>query len=620
VKLSINLLAAAASCALATSGLAQDLNDTVATQWIDEIEVEAKRVALDAPAGTYASAVTVLRFDPSIELQTRGLAEGQADVTVQGSLFENIGFKIGALTIVDPQTGHYAAGLPIDPALLSAPEVHTGINNATGGFNSSIATVAYGIPTIQRGGALRIGAGSDNLHNQSLRAAWVRDDTGGAHVALQGSIAFSDGDGSVANGDHSFERYNLHLQSATDDSQSDIIFAYQDKFFGWPGAYTGFETLAETDHTKTTLLVATHRARTENASFEVGGYFRKLVDDYDFDRTTQESAVTGAFDHQTRVYGMGAQGAIQRGSWDWRYAVQLMSDELVRSTDLTEGRFDSRDYATLSLTPSLILVNTPDRKVTLTAGVSVDLSNRDDNEVSPMLGAEFFYPTQSGARYLTFEYAGSSQLPGYTALNSRPSGLFGGNARLGRERAGQTTITMGYHSGTRTTKLAIFYRRDRDLVDWTYSSGAPFSRQANDVNINVLGAQLLFSESWNDLSITAAYNFLDKDSDYGGATVDASFYALNFARHRATLAVQYPITDDIELRLDNEYRLQESNPLRTSSAESYLASASLIWAPSGDRGFRFSSSVENLTDEDFQQFPGTPASGRQLSLNLHYDW
>ena len=179
---------------------------------------------------------------------------------------------------------------------------------------------------------------------------------------------------------------------------------------------------------------------------------------------------------------------------------------------------------------------------------------------------------------------------------------------------------MGYHSGTRTTKLAIFYRRDRDLVDWTYSSGAPFSRQANDVNINVLGAQLLFSESWNDLSITAAYNFLDKDSDYGGATVDASFYALNFARHRATLAVQYPITDDIELRLDNEYRLQESNPLRTSSAESYLASASLIWAPSGDRGFRFSSSVENLTDEDFQQFPGTPASGRQLSLNLHYDW
>ena len=102
--------------------------------------------------------------------------------------------------------------------------------------------------------------------------------------------------------------------------------------------------------------------------------------------------------------------------------------------------------------------------------------------------------------------------------------------------------------------------------------------------------------------------------------MDASFYALNFARHRATLAVQYPITDDIELRLDNEYRLQESNPLRTSSAESYLASASLIWAPSGDRGFRFSSSVENLTDEDFQQFPGTPASGRQLSLNLHYDW
>ena len=62
-------------------------------EWIEEIEVKAKRVALDNPAGTYAATVTALRFDPSVELQIRGLAEGQADVTTRGSLFENIGFK-----------------------------------------------------------------------------------------------------------------------------------------------------------------------------------------------------------------------------------------------------------------------------------------------------------------------------------------------------------------------------------------------------------------------------------------------------------------------------------------------------------------------------------------------
>lgn len=44
---------------------------------------------------------------------------------MRGGLFENTGFKTGAVTVTDPQTGHYAAELPIEPALLSLPEIHT---------------------------------------------------------------------------------------------------------------------------------------------------------------------------------------------------------------------------------------------------------------------------------------------------------------------------------------------------------------------------------------------------------------------------------------------------------------------------------------------------------------
>ena len=113
---------------------------------------------------------------------------------------------------------------------------------------------------------------------------------------------------------------------------------------------------------------------------------------------------------------------------------------------------------------------------------------------------------------------------------------------------------------------------------------------------------------------------MDKNPNYGDASVDASFYALNFARHRATIAVQYKLTDKIEFHLDNEFRLQKENPLRATSAKSYLASASIIFVPDAINGLTISASAENITDEDFQQFPGTPASGRQVSLNLQYDW
>jgi hypothetical protein len=78
------------------------LADRVAeTEEITEITVSARRIANLRPAGSYASAATILRFDPLTELQARGLAEGQSDVTVRGGVFENTGFKLGAVTVMD---------------------------------------------------------------------------------------------------------------------------------------------------------------------------------------------------------------------------------------------------------------------------------------------------------------------------------------------------------------------------------------------------------------------------------------------------------------------------------------------------------------------------------------
>jgi hypothetical protein len=223
---------------------------------LSEITVKATRVANDSPASSYATAATALRFDPLTELQSRGIAEGQSDVTVRGGLFENTGFKLGAMTVMDPQTGHYVAELPVDPAFMSVPTIYKGIDSAIDGFNSAIATVSYGIARVEDEGFLALGAGSDNLNYQSLRFGNVSRMASGGDFGVALSLARSEGDGSIDFGDHEFARANLQLQHATADSQSDVILAYQDKFFGWPGAYTGFASLPETDDTQTTHVVA----------------------------------------------------------------------------------------------------------------------------------------------------------------------------------------------------------------------------------------------------------------------------------------------------------------------------------------------------------------------------
>ena len=465
-----------------------------------------------------------------------------------------------------------------------------------------------------------LGAGSDDLNFQSLRWAIDGSREAGVDYALQLSAAFSEGDGSVDNGDHEFERYNLQFQHADSDSQSDLILAYQDKFYGWPGAYTGFPTLAETDHTKTTLLLGNHRQQTGSGWWEASGFYRELDDDYDFDRTTQESGAPGSFDHETRVYGAGVHGEVGRGDWIWKYAAQATADELVRSTDLTEGDFDSRSYLAISVVPEIDVSLDADRSVVLRTGFSLDVSSEDDNEILPVVGITLSRDTGGDRSFISLDYAATSQVPGYTVLKSRPAGLFGGNANLGRERADELSLVLGRESRDWYGTITAFFRQDDDLVDWTYESGAPFARQANAVDIEVFGLQLLFSKSWQNVDLVAGYSYMDKDENYLSDTVDASYYALNFARHRATLALRIDISDRLELRLDNEYREQQANPLRASSDSAFINSATLAWRPINGRGLGVALAADNIGDDDFQQFPGTPAVGQQVSLSVRYDW
>ncbi len=614
------ILPAILACTFLHTGIVAAADADTGDDELSEIIVNASRVANDRPAGTYAALATALRFDPLTELQSRGLAEGQSDVAVRGGIFENTGFVVGAVTVLDPQTGHYTAGLPLDPAILAAPIVLLGIDNAVAGFNANIATISYAFAALEDGGDVILGAGTDDLRFLSLRAAKSRTLSSGAELGAALSLASSSGDGTLPNGDHDFERYNLHIQRTSDTAQTDLVLSYQDKFYGWPGAYTGFATLPETDHTKTTFILANHRKSTSRGWWEVGAYFRNLDDDYDFNRTTEECCEPGSFEHETRVYAVGFQGAIQSGVVDWRYGGQLTADELVRSTDLTNAPFTERTYMRLSVVPTIDIANESGRTITLRVGATFDASNQDSNAVSPLIGATIRKDTASGSRYLGLEYAATTQLPGYTALGSPPTGLFGGNPTLGREEARQLSLLAGMESSNWNVSATIFYREDEDLTDWTYSTAQPFSRQANAVDLDVGGIELLASRFWAPVDLVFGYTFLDKDSDYGLALVDGSFYALNYARHRATLALRYRMTDRLELLVDSEYRVQEDNPLRTGSETAFLTSIALAWPPAAGRGFGIALVADNVTDSDYEFFPGTPAVGTQVSLSVSYDW
>lgn len=258
--------------------------------------------------------------------------------------------------------------------------------------------------------------------------------------------------------------------------------------------------------------------------------------------------------------------------------------------------------------------------LTLRLGATFDASNRDDNALLPLLGLTWAHTDTAGVDKISIDYAATSQLPGYTALNSGVNGLFGGNPTLGRARADTLSLAFDRQRAEWHANVTIFSRRDDDLVDWTYLSGAPFARQANAVDIDVVGVELALSRQWQAVTLVAGYNYLDKQADYGVGSVDASFYALNYARHRLTLAVLARPSDRITLRWDNELRDQADNALRTGNHRAYATSMAFEWSPLFADRLTASLIGDNLTNSNFEEFPGTPAARRRLSLKLRYLW
>ena len=117
-----------------------------------------------------------------LDVQARNLAEGQADIAIRGGIFENTGFRIGGAALYDPQTGHYSAEIPVAPAMISAPRILTGVDNALGGFNADVGTIAYDWQRIRARGEMTVAAGQyDSYARQPLPRGRERHARGRPH-------------------------------------------------------------------------------------------------------------------------------------------------------------------------------------------------------------------------------------------------------------------------------------------------------------------------------------------------------------------------------------------------------------------------------------------------------
>jgi hypothetical protein len=586
---------------------------------LPKVTVNSPRVANQVPAGAMAMPVSALRFEPQVDIQGRNLAEGQSDVTIRGGIFENTGFKLGAITLLDPQTGHYFAEIPVAPAMLGTPEIVTGANLALSATNSTVGAVAYGWRPVLTTGALSLAWGSNGHWRTEAYQGLARDaQVGRWQFASDVAVAHSESNGSIPFGEHRFDRVNLRLQLAGNGSQTDLFAGYQAKFFGWPNLYTPFNS-NETENLQTVLIALNHRSDLSGGDFfEAGVFYRRNKDDYAFNRFAAVGAVH-PFQHTTWVTGAAVSGRRMLGELALNARAEVLADEL-RSTSLTFGSFQSRTLTKLGFVPGKSWRTADGNRTILKVGATYDDTNRGVASLAPVVevAREFSSAT---LRRIYASYTKTTQTPTYTALNSNSAaGLFRGNPTLGRESSRNFEVGASGAVAGWSAEVAAFFRRDDALVDWTFRHGVT-ARTANPVDIAVGGAEAVVRRSWATADVVLGYTVLTKDADYRGAAVDASFYALNYARHRFTAAFTFRLGRDVELRMDNVARWQAANPLRVAGGhEAIVTSAGVAYRPPAARKLELSLQVDNLWNSDFQEVPAVPAARRQVSAGLAYAW
>ncbi|HVU25976.1 MAG TPA: TonB-dependent receptor [Opitutus sp.] len=593
---------------------------TVRAQTVDVVlpglSVYSPRVANQAPVATFAMPVSALRFEPLVDIQARNFAEGQADVTIRGGIFENSGFKLGASTLYDPQTGHYFAEIPVAPVMLTVPRVLTGADNAAATTNATVGTVAYGWRPVRTAGMAAVGAGQYDLLEGEFYQGGVSDATvRGRRLGADVAWAHSDANGSVANGDHVLNRVNARVQLAGKDSQTDLFAGYQEKFFGWPNLYTPFNS-NESENLHTLLVALNHRADLGGGDYvDVSAYHRRNVDDYEFARTS----ATHPYHHTTWVEDAAIEGRREVGGVAVNFRAEVLADEL-HSNALTFGPYHTRTLTKLALVPEESWALDDGARLVVKAGATYDDSNRTDGALAPTLEIAR-ERSGSGLARIYASYAETTQLPTYTALDSNPNaGLFRGNPNLGRETSRNVEVGAKAAFAGWDGQAALFYRRDDDLVDWTFKQGV-VARTANAVNIATTGLEVVARRSWSACDFVLGYTWLTKDADYRGAAVDASFYALNYARQRLTAAVIVRLTPQLTLRWDNEARVQAANLLRTVGGDrAIISSLGVALRPMGLRHLEIAVQADNLWNSDFQEIPAVPAARRQVSGRVSYAW
>ncbi|NUQ29384.1 MAG: TonB-dependent receptor [Acidobacteriaceae bacterium] len=419
----------------------------------------------------------VLRSDPAVDIQQRGGAGVQADLSIRGSSYEQTLVLLNGLRINDAETSHFNLDLPVPMAALATAHVLHGAGSTLYGSDAVSGVVNFVTAPAQDGLRLRLqaGGGSFGGQEQSALASWGK---GKLSQVFAAGRDFSSG--FMPDRDYRSEEASSETRFHSVLGESDVLLAGSDRAFGanaFYGNYTSWERtkgwfagLSQQIDSKTQAAVA----------------FRRHTDIFLLTRSNP-------LGYKNQHIDTSWQGVVRRqDALPWKpakvfYGLETNADQ-IDSTNLgRHGRNRGAGYVDLEVRGR--------GKGTLSVGLREEVFSGGNAVLVPSVAGSFWMGQSLKARA---SIGRGYRLPTYTDLYyNDPTTV--GNAALQPESAWSFDGGLDWYQGHRfSASVTGFHSRQTNAIDYVRASTSEKWRAANLTGVRLTGAEAAID--WRPIS------------------------------------------------------------------------------------------------------------------------
>lgn len=571
----------------------------------ENIEIITRKQIATYPVKT---ATELLSYINGVDLRQRGPSGTQADISIDGSTFDEVLILINGVKLSDPQTGHHILNIPIPLQAIDHIEILRGaasniygINALAGAINivtrqpikNEVVAQVYSASSFQNDTST-----GETYYSYGLQAAAALATKNQSHL-----LSFSHDKGNGYRYNTAFNNskvfYNNHIAIAPNHS-IDAMGGYTNNDFGASLYYAAPNDGEATEKVETALGSIKYTWQcNDKLSISPRVSYRYNKDDYIYLR--QKPEVYHNI-HETGVATGEIQGNYKLGKGiigagiEYR-AEQINSNNLGKRTRENTGVYAEYKYA-------------PTRKFNAAISFYGNYNSNYGWLSFPAINAGYFI-----TQHLKISATASSgaRLPTYTDLYYvGPSNI--GNDQLKPEYASYVSAGLQYNTAKLMVKAMGFYRHTDNFIDWVKDSIAGKWQPQNFQTVATKG--LTISGSYDitgdfisvkklTLSTNISYTYLD--AAISTPSEKLSKYSIDALRHQLIAGVRATLFDCVQFNFNGRYQY------RISANDYTLLDARVVWL---FKNWNIYADVSNILNTDYKEIGAVPLPGRWYSMGL----